>query len=292
MTGLSDDLLDRVLGRLGFSVRPDPDLASLEKLYASWCLHVPFDNIRKMIVLRSAEKRTLPGMDAAEFFENWLTNGSGATCWPIANALFMLLSSLGYRAFHLAGSMRDMGINHGSVKISVDGMDYIADASLMLNMLVPLDHRPYIGNDPVFPVEWERDGASHLLWLLTPPGSEFYYCRMTADPVDISFFEERYEATRERSIFNQRLYARRNYPGELILLWGNTRFSRTVSGLERRDLSRDDLCHALRSDIGISDVLIHEWAAAGGLEASFEPSSAPSAAPITLKPPSQRQGSL
>jgi arylamine N-acetyltransferase len=289
MTLLSKDLLTRVLDRLGFNELPVADIANLRRLYSSWCLNVPFDNVRKMIVLKSEDKRPLPGLDATEFFENWLKNGSGATCWPMANALSELLSSLGYHAYRMAGFMRDLGIiNHGSVKVSINSQDYLADASLLLNVILPLDHSTLIGSDPVYPVELEPDGESHLVWMLTPPGGDYYYCRLIEDQVEISLFDERYEASREQSIFNQRLYARRNYPGEMIVLWGNTRFSKTIRGVEHRDLSRDEVCKALGTDIGISDNLINEWVDSGSLNSSFEPPSGTKPAPTSRKPPSQR----
>jgi arylamine N-acetyltransferase len=289
MTLFSKELLNRVLDRLGFNELPVADIVTLRRLYASWCLNVPFDNVRKMIVLRSEDKRPLPGLNATEFFENWLKNGSGATCWPMANALSELLSSLGYQAYRMAGFMRDLGIiNHGSVKVSIDGLDYLTDASLLLNVILPLDHNTLIGNDPVYPVELEPDERSHLVWLLTPPGNDYYYCRLIEDPVEFSLFDERYEASGEQSIFNQRLYARHNYPDEMIVLWGNTRFSKTIRGIERRDLSRDEVCKALCSDIGISDNLINEWVNSGSLNASFEPPSGTKPAYSARKPPSQR----
>ncbi|MDP1622486.1 MAG: arylamine N-acetyltransferase [Bacteroidales bacterium] len=289
MTGFTKNLLDRVLSRLGFGEPPVIDAAGLQRLYASWCMHVPFDNLRKMIVLNSAETRPMPGMNVADFFENWLKNGSGATCWPMANAFYDLLSALGYDAIRVAASMRDMGIiNHGSVKVSFNGLDYLADASLLLNVILPLDHSTFIHNDPVFPVESEPDVASHLVWMLTPPGNDYFTCRIIGDQVGYSLFEDRYEASRERSIFNQRLYARRNYPGELIILWGNTRFSKTAKGVENLELSRDELCNALHRDIGISENLINEWIASGCLDASFEPFSGQPPPAVGGKPPSQR----
>lgn len=289
MTGLSKDLVNRVLDRMGFSKPPATDLASLQRLYTSWCMHVPFDNIRKMIVLRKKEKQPLPGLHATEFFENWLKNGSGATCWPMANALFELICSLGFHTFRVAGFMRDLGIiNHGSVKVSINGMDYLADAALLLNVVLPLDHSTFIHDDPVFPVESEPNGASHNVWIVTPPGKDYSYCRMMGDPVDFSTFRERYEASRGIGIFNQRLYARRNYPSELIILWGNVRFSKTIRGIEHSELSRDEICKALNRDIGISDNLINEWVDSGSLDASFEPPSVPPSPPSVRKPPSLR----
>jgi arylamine N-acetyltransferase len=289
MAGLSKDLQFRVLNRLGFSEPPPVNITGLQRLYASWCMHVPFDNVRKMIVLKSEYKRPLPGMDAEEMVENWLKNGSGATCWPMANAFFELLTSLGYQVRRVAGSMRDLGVvNHGSVTVSIEGRDYLADASLLLNVILPLDQGTFIHDDPVYTLESEPDGDSHLIWMQTPPGGDYFYCRIAGDPVEFSFFDERYEASREKSIFNQRLYARRNYPGQLIILWGNTRFSKTVKGIEGRDLSREEVCRALEKDIGISHSLVNEWVSSGSLEASFEPPSGALPPPQTRKPPSQR----
>lgn len=231
----------------------------------------------------------MPGLDAAHYFENWLANGSGATCWPMANAFYELLMALGYQAYRVAGYMRDLGIlNHGSVKVSINKQDYLADASLLLNVILPLGHGTVINRDPVFPVELETGGSSPLLWIRTPPGDEYFYCRIITDPLEFAVFDERHEASQTGSIFNQRLYARRNFPGELIVLWANARYSKILHSIEHRELTRDELCEALHTDIGISYSLINEWAATGSLEASFEKPSGPKPPAVTVKPPSQR----
>lgn len=287
--GLPGELVNRVLNRLDLERPLSPDLETLQQLYAAWCMHVPFDNVRKMIVFASGNDQPFPGLDATDFFENWLTNGSGATCWPVANAFYELLISLGYNATRIAGSMRDMGIlNHGSVIVTIDNRDHLAEASLLLNKILPLAGDTIIDNDPVYPLELEADTSSHLLWLKTPPNEEYFSCRLLHEPREFSVFRERYEASRSGSIFNQRLYARRNYPGRLILFWGNTRFTKTMNGIEHLDLTRDELCEALHNDIGISYSLINKWAAAGGLDASFEKPSGPTPPVVSTKPPSQR----
>jgi hypothetical protein len=252
-------------------------------------MNVPFDNVRKMIALKSKDRQPLPGLEAQDFFENWLKTGSGATCWPMANAFTELITAVGFKANRLAGYMNDTGIiNHASVKVSINGMDYLTDASLLLNVIFPLDQEIFIHDDPVYPLESEPDGGAHLFWMCTPPGNDYFCCRISGDPVDFLGFDKGYEASRLRSIFNQRLYARRNYPGELIILWGNTRFSKTVKGIDRMDLSRDELCLALNRDIGISCRLIDEWIESGSLDASFEPPADPRPPASDRKPPSQR----
>ena len=50
---LAPALIERVLEGLGLRGQPEPDLAGLRTLYAQWCLRVPFDNIRKLLHLRS-----------------------------------------------------------------------------------------------------------------------------------------------------------------------------------------------------------------------------------------------
>ena len=50
---LPASLIDRVLERLGFGTPPAIDLDGLSGLYAAWCARVPFDNVRKIIALRT-----------------------------------------------------------------------------------------------------------------------------------------------------------------------------------------------------------------------------------------------
>jgi hypothetical protein len=79
---LSIDLLERVLMRLGLSDRPAPTFDGLQTLYAAWCRKVPFDNVRKLIHIHNHDPGPLPGDDATDFFEAWLTYGTGARVGP------------------------------------------------------------------------------------------------------------------------------------------------------------------------------------------------------------------
>ncbi|MEI6899258.1 MAG: arylamine N-acetyltransferase [Bacteroidota bacterium] len=286
---LSNDLINCVKERLGVQGIQAHDLNALQSLYRAWCLNIPFDNVRKMISLRTGSGAPLPGMDAGEFFENWLENGSGATCWPMSNAFYELSQSFGFNARRVAGSMRDMGfINHGSVIVRIDDHDWLSDVPLLFNTLLPLDGTVFIGNDPVYPVEVEPDIDSHLIWMLTPPGPSYFYCRLLNDAVSEDFYLQNYEQSRDKGIFNQRLYARRNTPEKLIILFGNTRFSKTSEGVEVTPLTRDQVCDSLKKEIGISSKLIEEWVSTGALEASFEPMAGSPPPPLARKPPSQR----
>ena len=137
--------------------------------------------------------------------------------------------------------MRDLGIiNHASVKVTIDSLDWLADSSLLCNAPLPLDHGVFVLDDAVFAAEVEFTNGTHVVWSHTPPNSTYLPCRLIEERTSHSSYLARYEESRARSPFNQRLYARRNRPGEILVLLGNTRFSKTVDGVESRDLSPDE----------------------------------------------------
>lgn len=281
-------LTERVLARLGFSSAPAPDLAGLSALYAAWCVSVPFDNIGKLIALRMSPGDLLPGLDATEFFERWLTHGVGATCWATANALYELLVNVGFDARRVAGSMRDTGYTgHGSVKVRIDGIEWLADSSLLTDILLPLTDKVFVASGEPFEAESEPSGNSHLVWADIPTNDTLVPCRISIDHATHEFYVERYEASRLRSPFNDRLYVRRNGHSERVVLDGNTRISKTPVGTKTRELERDELCATLIDEFHISDEFVDRWRLSGAIDAAFlPPSTAP--APITMLPPSRR----
>ena len=286
---LNSALQELILQRLGLQSQPAVNLEGLQAVYRAWCIHVPFDNVRKMIALRSGPDCLLPGGRAVPFFEGWLADGTGGTCWPTSNALFALLHSLGFAACRITGSMRDLGfVNHASVKVAADGREWLVDSSLLSNVALPLNDEAFIHDDPVFPAEIEPDDSTHVVWSHTPPNSTWLPCRLSRDTATRASYLAWYDESRARSPFNQRLYARRNRPGEMVVLVGKTRFSKTVDGVVSRDLSADELCEALHRDIGLSEHVIDEWARSGSLADSLQPPSGPKPPPATRKPPSQR----
>jgi arylamine N-acetyltransferase len=242
-----------------------------------------------MIALFSPDRRPLPGIDAVDFFEHWLAHGCGGTCWPTSNALFELVSALGFSARRVVGSMRDVGIvNHASIKVSIDGRDWLIDSSMLTNQPLPLTDAPFANGDAVFGVEIEPTSDSHVIWFDIPPHTGYYPCRLIAGESTREFAREAYERSRTGSAFNAALYARRNHPEKMIVLRGRTRFSKTAGGVEQEELSGDALIASLRNEIGISESLVQQWVDCGGLEASLAPVWGPAFPPITVKRPSQR----
>ena len=106
---ISENLRLRVAKRLGLEPRLETNIQGLYALYGAWCRKVPFDNVRKLIALRTGDAGPLPGGDATDFLENFLEHGTGGTCWSSSNALFELATAFGFRARRISGSMRDLG---------------------------------------------------------------------------------------------------------------------------------------------------------------------------------------
>jgi N-hydroxyarylamine O-acetyltransferase len=291
---LSNDLLNRVKNALELPEIIPADTAGLRLLYAAWCEKVPFDNIRKMISLRSGTCVPLAGLDAEDFFENWLENGSGGTCWPSSNALYVLLRLLGFDARRVAASMFDIGIiNHGTIKVNLDGHDWMLDTSMLTNEPLPLNGGVYIGNPPVG-VEVEPLTDTYMVWIDFVPLPKFVPCRLHIDPVDTPFYHERYEIfSREQSPFNQRLYMRTSGSPGPSVLYGNTKFSRTADGaVVIREFTPDQLCAYLTDEAGISPALVERWAASGSLESTFDPANAGSAPEVIGVRPSLRNAAM
>ena len=287
---LDPELLARIQQRLGVPNHVTPDLAGLRQVYAAWCTHIPFDNIRKMISLHAGAAK-LAGLDAADFFENWLAHGYGGTCWPSSNALYVLLRSLGFDARRVAGAMFDMpDINHGTIKVRIDGRDWMADTSMLTYEPLELTDKVVIRNGPANAVEAEPDNGSYVIWADFPPLPEFIPCRLHRDPVDDEFYLERYEVySRTQSPFNEKIYIRSGGPDGVSVLFGNGRFTRLADGgLDYREFDRDSLCTYLVEEARISQNLVDAWVASGSLDSTFANNEQRPSPEITRPRPSRR----
>ncbi len=201
---LNNELVERVLERLGLSSLPELSLAGLSDLYGAWCRRVPFDNIRKLIHVRASDPATLPGDTPNEFFEAWLAHGTGATCWAANGALCDLLSSLGFDARRAAATMMVApGIppNHGSVVVHFDDARYVTDASMLFVEPLPVANgarvvHPAWGVDARF-----DDGYFTIRWnaLQRPDPLD---CRYNLYDISAAQFSTFHEATRNWSPFN------------------------------------------------------------------------------------------
>jgi N-hydroxyarylamine O-acetyltransferase len=286
---LDERVRTRVLEKLGLGTGPELDLNGLTSVYRKWCETVPFDNAAKLIALRTNAPGNLPGIDASQFFENFLEHGIGGTCWPSSNALYSLLAELGFDARRLAGSMRDTGmLSHGSTKVRIDGFDWLVDSSMLTANPLPLRDELFIESDPLWAAEVEHVNGTHVIWWDALPAPEYIPCRLLMDDLPHSYYVERYEASRARSPFNERIYVRRNTAASILVISGNRRFLKTSRGVEASVLSEDELEEQLSAETGFSPWLMDMLRDCGAIEASMTPPEGPPP-PLSGARPSKRK---
>jgi len=223
-------LVERAFERLGFAKKPAADRAGLDALYAAWCHAVPFDNVRKRIALARGWSEPLPGGRPADLLAAWLEHGTSGTCWPSSN-----------------------------------GLHAMVDSSILCGAPIRLDRsRASDNGDPVHPIRVEPASGGLLVhWGMTQ-SAQTIPCRLMQDPVDEAFYLERYEISRGYSVFNDALYARKNFPGRLVSFTGRVRHEKTAEGVTSRELSLPELRAALVEELGYSAAIVDELERSAG----------------------------
>jgi len=255
------DLLERVLLRLGLSARPEPTLDGLQTLYAAWCRQVPFDNVRKLIHLHKHDPGPLPGDDAVDFFEAWLTHGTGGTCWAGNGALHALLVTLGFRAYRGMGTMLvapHVPPNHGTVVVACDDTSYVVDASILHDEPLRLDADTATAVvHPAWGVRCtRRDGLWYIRWhpLHMPDGLD---CRIEHTYVTRETFQDRHEQTRPWSPFNYELYARVIRGESVVGVSGGQRVElNSAAGVVYKRLAAHDRIQVLVDELGMQEDMV------------------------------------
>ena len=260
---LSPQLVERVLGTLGFSYAPTTDLAGLRALYGAWCRKVPFDNLRKRIHLHRGATGPLPGATAGDFFDAWLRYRTGGTCWPGNGALCALLVALGFPARRGIATMRadlDIPPNHGTVLVDLEGSLYVVDASILHSEPLALKEREASAVDhPAWGVRCaKRQGYWYIRWrpLHAAVGIDCRIDRLTATADE---FRERYEHTRDWSPFNFELNVRLLRGESVIGLALGQRVELDAGGgIRQRNLSSDERKRVLIDELGFAEDIVDQ----------------------------------
>lgn len=264
---VSPATVEASLAKLRFSSRPRTDAGGLAALYRAWCRSVPFDNVRKLIALRTGAPGALPGMDPEDFLTTWLAHGCGGTCWPSATALDALARGVGFDARLVAASMMDTGTpTHGTTIVAVDDDEWLIDSSMLTEVPLHLDlTAPTRTEHPVLAAAATPVPEG---WLFTFPlasSEDTLPCRtLGPNRVDPSFAVERFEVSREISPFNDLPTVRRNAAADVALWYGGgRRYERRSTGVRERPLAGADLAAALVDEIGMSEEIVERLGRTG-----------------------------
>jgi arylamine N-acetyltransferase len=250
--------VERILGGLGLSRRPEPTPDALRTLYAAWCRRVPFDNVLKLIAMRADGKGPMPGGTAEGFFESWLKFGTGGTCWAGAGACHALLSSLGFRALRGIATMLvvpGLPPNHGTVLVTFDDSRYLVDCSLLHGEPLRLEEEAEtLVEHPAWGVHCFRcDERWHVTWkpLHKVDGLD---CRLERFGANREEFTGFYGQTRAWSPFNYELNVRINR-GDCVV---GAAFGHAVSlngdgSVSRKPISQEERVRLLVDEIGMTE---------------------------------------
>jgi len=261
---LSPKLLERVLAKLGLDERPSLDLAGLNTLYAAYCGSVPADNIQKRIWFAGDQTTPLPGGEPTEFFENWLAHGTGGTCCPINGGMCALVQSLDFDARRIAGSMINEGFthsdNHGSVLVTLDGVDYLVDAQIAAFKVLPLvPGTPASTGEGIHDINaMPSEDGFDVLWYTGANREESmpFRTRPEYDPVDHAFFLVTYDRTKLKGhdIFNHTLYICYRFPDSIVTIGRSNKMTVAADGsITKIEITDAERRRVLVEEFGISE---------------------------------------
>ena len=265
---LSPDLVDKVLLKLGLDGPPPLDLAGLNTLYTAFCGSVPDDNVQKRIWFAGDRTSPLTGGEPREFFGNWLAHGTGGTCFPINGAMCALVQSLGFDARRIAGSMLVEGFthddNHGSVIVTLDGVDYLVDAQIAAFKVLPL-----IPGTPATTGEGLHDisavpidgGGFDVLWYsgVNREEPKTFRTRPEYDPVDHAFFLRTYDRTQKKGhdLFNHALYACCRFPESIVTLGRSNKITiGSDNSVTKIEITDEDRKRALIEEFRLTEEIV------------------------------------
>ena len=264
---LAPPLVERVMTKLGLRQRPTLDLAGLNALYAGVSANVPFDNFQKRIWFVGPQTAPLPSGDPNEFFNNWLQHGTGGTCWPLNGAMYSLAQALGFDAHRIVGSVivegYPRGANHGSVVVSLDGINYLVDAWMASFKVLPLipGTPSSTGNGihdvRAVPIESGFEiitypGFNREQTLPFRPEREY-------DPVDHALFIARYDRTKTVGFFNDAIFICRHFPDSIITMGRKSQFHLAADGtLTKTEPTEAQRKKSLIEEFGLSEEIIQK----------------------------------
>lgn len=231
-------LVDAVLDRLELD-RPATDTDGLRAVYRAWCDHISFDNLQKLVALRE-DRRPLPGDRAAEFFDNWLHDGTGATCWASSGALHDLLACLGFDVTRLTAAMLDLpDPNHATNLVTVDGARFLVDTSVLSGEPIEVGGERTEVHSSGYHVDLTPYGDT---WVMTFPSAmaDRMVCRVFPNPSTVGTYRRLHEATRARSPFNHQLHVTRHRDGYVWNLRHRTLTRLSTGSIEQSELTDDD----------------------------------------------------
>ena len=166
---------------------------------------------------------------------DWLTYGTGGTCWAVSHALHDLLKALGFDVHRASGTMLTSptvrGPNHGTVIVTLEGFHYLVDGSMLTEHPLPMQEgSPGVTGHPGAQIQVENRAEQWQIYWRPLHRVEGIWCRIDAMDVSASAFDGYYQNTRAWSPFNYFIYARINTPDQITGIVADRKITMRANG--------------------------------------------------------------
>jgi hypothetical protein len=153
------------------------------------------------------------------------------------------------------------GANHGSVVVTLEGINYLVDAWIAsFNVLQLIPGRPAstgtgIHDAHAVPIEDGFEIFSYTGWMREQPLP--FRTEPEHDPVDHTFFLACYDLTKKIGFFNDAFFICRHFPKSILTLGRNSKFRVAADGtLTRTQPTEADRRATLIEEFGLSEEIV------------------------------------
>jgi N-hydroxyarylamine O-acetyltransferase len=226
---LDPRLVRTVRERIGLNGDVPVSLAGLSAFYEAWAQNVPFCSIQKRLHVATAAPGDFPGANAEDYLADYLTYGTGGTCFSAGEGIYQMLRALGFPARRVAATMLEFahlpGINHGSVLVELPEGMFLVDPFFNSEHPLPL------GDGETAAAKYEprtvratagEDGYRWVIRWRFPFASSWLRCAIAPGDVGVprTLFHERYRASAgPANAFNQGVFISINRGPEVHALY-------------------------------------------------------------------------
>jgi hypothetical protein len=251
-------LVDDFLRHIGLTRRPDVGPEGLADLYRLWSAFVPYDNYLVRRSLTDDPGIPVRSVPPDELLANSIRHGYASQCTDTGQALFALLSALGFPVLLGKGHFgptdeEPQTINHVSVVATFDDEWYAVDPVLLSGEPIPLREGYDATIAPLpYRVRWWREG-----WAIdtySPVAGSPISMRMASTTTDPSVCPRIFETVQGAGFhdFNSGFYIRRNLYGEMLTLYRFKLTRTTVGDKTSMSCEGDARVGVLRAVFGLS----------------------------------------
>lgn len=244
---LTDGQLQAYLGRIGYSGKPAPDMATLHAIVRAHVQAVPFENIDVQLGLTLST-------DPAQAFAKLVDRRRGGWCYEHNGVLGAALVAIGFPVMRIsAGVMRQvrgddaMG-SHLALLVECGGL-HLVDAGFGSWIGAPLPLVPGEWIHPPLPVSLGHadDGMWRLSVALGEQAMSYDFTPTPADERELSRLCA-WQCSDPASVFVQNLAVQRRDGTSYLMLRGKVLSEVSTAGEVRRELSSaDELVAVLRN---------------------------------------------